>query len=231
MRVIILAGGKATRLPHSSRELPKALVAVHGKPVLQHQIDLLEHHGFNDIRFGLGAKAQHIIDYLGGRHEYVVEPRPLGTGGAVKFTSQGFKEPFFVLNGDVLSDIHFADFADAYRHIGASHMIAAWHAPDVRDFGSLHVPELEDKKKQVGRVHGFFEKPNEKHAGFINAGVYILHPELLASYGGEVFSIEQDIFPRLVKEGALHAYLHGGWWMEMGTEERLKQAREEFEKH
>ena len=68
MKVIILAGGKATRLPESAKNIPKLLVKIAGKPILQHQIDLLIKHGLNDIRFSLGYKADKIIEYLNGKY-------------------------------------------------------------------------------------------------------------------------------------------------------------------
>lgn len=229
MKVIILAGGKATRLPRAAHTIPKALVEVGGKPVLRHQIDLLAEHGFNDIRLALAAKSQHIIDYSRGRYEYVVEDTSLGTGGAIKHATRDLSDPFFVLNGDVLSNLDFADFAKKYRERGVRNMLVAWYAPDVRDFGSLHTPAFVRQDAAVSQIHGFFEKPKEQRSGFINAGVYILHPDTVANHSGAVFSIEHDIFPGLVSRGDLHAYWHKGWWMEMGTEERLGQAKKHFE--
>ena len=85
--------------------ISKLLVKVAGKPILQHQIDLLAKHDLNDIRFSLGYKAEQIIDYLNGKYEYIKETRPLGTGGAIKFASKDLDEDFMVLNGDILSNV------------------------------------------------------------------------------------------------------------------------------
>lgn len=229
MKVIILAGGKATRLPDSAANIPKALVEVAGKPVLQHQIDLLEQVGFSDITFALGMKADKIADYIKDKYEYVVEEAQLGTGGAIKFASKGFREPFFVLNGDVLSNIHFGDFWDTYKRSGAENMIVAWHCSDVRDFGHLGMDWSFDHSGKSARITDFLEKPVKKSAGFINAGAYLLSPDVFEDHPQESFSLEKDIFPKLVEEEKLNAYMHEGWWMEMGTEERLTQVREEFD--
>ncbi|MBI4359754.1 MAG: NTP transferase domain-containing protein, partial [Candidatus Jacksonbacteria bacterium] len=102
MKVIILAGGRGTRLQESAKDIPKALVKIDGKPILQHQIDLFLKHGFSDIRFALGYKSNQIIAYLNGRYEYVVETEPLGTGGALKFASSDLREPFIAVNGDII---------------------------------------------------------------------------------------------------------------------------------
>ena len=111
MKAIILAGGRATRLPQSAKDIPKALVKVGDKPILQHQIDVLQEHGFSDIRLALGYKSDQIIKYVRSQTSYIehiVEPEPLGTGGAIKFASRDISEPFMVLNGDILSDINFS---------------------------------------------------------------------------------------------------------------------------
>ena len=88
MKVIILAGGKATRLPKQHQDKPKILLEIGGQTILEHQINLFERHGFPDIRLSLGDKASAVIDFLdndlGGRYEYVLEPEPLDTGGAIK---------------------------------------------------------------------------------------------------------------------------------------------------
>ena len=100
MKAIILAGGRATRLPNSAKEIPKALVEINGKPVLQHQIDLLASHGIFDIRLALGHKSNQIISYLKGKYEYVIEEEPLATGGAIAYAFRGVGEPCFVRRGD-----------------------------------------------------------------------------------------------------------------------------------
>lgn len=115
VKIIILAGGKATRLPESAKNIPKPLVKIAGKAILQHQVDLLKKHGLTDIRFGLGYRANKIIDYLNGKYEYTIEPKPLGTGGAIKFASEDLKEDFMVLNGDVLSDMDFSAFIKFHK--------------------------------------------------------------------------------------------------------------------
>ena len=107
MKAIILAGGKGTRLPESAKHIPKALVSINNKAVIQHQLDLLQKHGITDVIFALGFRHDHIIDHIRGKHHFVVEKEPLGTGGAIKFASQGLTEPFLVLNGDILSDFDF----------------------------------------------------------------------------------------------------------------------------
>jgi len=222
MKVIILAGGLGTRLPNSAREIPKVLVKIGGKPVLQYQIDLLEKHHLTDLRFSLGFKADQIIKYLNGRYEYVVESEPLGTGGAVKFASQDLTQPFMVLQGDLVSDFNLTDFINFYQRVGLSNAIIVKFHQDLRDYGSV---VLEGDK-----IIKFLEKSPEIKSGFGNVGCFIFSPETFSQIKENKFSLEYDVFPKLAAEGKLAGYVHQGYWIDMGTEERLKQANENFKK-
>lgn len=219
MKAIILAGGRGTRLPHSARDIPKALVPVHGKTILDHQLELLARHGMTDVRLALGFRADQIAAHLAssGRFgiEYIVEPEPLGTGGAARSAAGGIAEPFLVLNGDTISDFDFRSIIRAHQP-GSALMVSHW-LEDARDFGLLDVAG--------SRIRAFLEKPAEPMAGFINAGCYILHPEHLADIHERSFMLEQEVFPRLAASGLLYAVPHAGFWSDLGTEARLAEVR------
>lgn len=220
MKIIILAGGKATRLPKSAKDIPKPLVKVGKKTILQHQVDLLKKHDLTDIRFSLGYMADKIIKYLNGKYEYIIEPEPLGTGGGIKFASKDLKEDFIVLNGDILSDINFSKFIKSHENNKTLGSIAAWYCNNCCDYGMLDIID--------NKVVNFSEKPTQKCAGYINAGFYILSPEIFKNIKKTSFSIENDVFPELAKKGDLGAYIYKGYWTDLGTEERLKEARKKF---
>ena len=235
MKSIILAGGRATRLPESAKDIPKALVDVGGKPIIQHQLDRLYEHGFFDIRLALGYRAEQIIEWLannpqpttrnnnhGGQLsvDYVIEPEPLDTGGAIRFASSDLTEPFMVLNGDILSDVHFKNFSERFKKRSEENIIAVYHTPDARSYGII--------KKNRSRVVEFLEKPEKAMPGHINAGFYILHPKIFKNIREKKFSIEKNIFPQLAAQGKLGYYIHKGFWTDAGTEERLKEARLRF---
>jgi len=223
MKIIILAGGKGTRLPESAKNIPKPLVKIAGKPILQHQIDLLKKHGLSDIRFSLSYMADQIISYLNGKYEYIIEPEPLGTGGAIKFASKDLKEEFMVLNGDILSDINLSEFIATYQYnvlqnkLGA---ISLFFQKDASDYGLVRI--------ENERIADFLEKPDQKCSGHINAGFYILSPKVFENVSRETFSIERDIFPEMVKKEQLVAYIHKGYWADLGTEERLEKAKNDY---
>lgn len=221
MKVIILAGGKGTRLPQSAKNIPKPLVKVGSKTMLQHQLDLLKKHNLSDIKFSLGYKADQIIKYLNDKYEYVIEPEPLGTGGAIKFAANDLKEEFMVLNGDILSEMDFTGLLNFYKSIPQKNILTAWHCPEPRDdYGFLDIKN--------DKILEFQEKPSRPTTGYINAGFYILSPKIFKNINKKSFSIEQDIFPKLAKKGDLAAFIFKGYWTDAGTEERLKEARKRF---
>ncbi len=215
MKTLILAGGFGTRLAHISEGKPKPLMEVAGSPMLERQINFLLSHGMDDIRLSLHHKADQIIDFCEkkwpGKFEYVVEPAPLGTGGGIRFAAKDWKEPFLVVNGDILSDINVRAFV-----AGEPNSIVGAYQEDARAFGLLDIKE--------GKVNAFLEKPKELQGGYINAGFYFLRPDVFAEITLEKFMMEFDIFPQLAKAGKLNVFMHDGYWFDCGTEERLMQA-------
>jgi NDP-sugar pyrophosphorylase family protein len=221
MKVIILAGGKGTRLSESTKLVPKPLVDVGRRELLLHQIELLNQHGLNDIRFSLGHRAEQIISWLGNKYEYVVEKEPLGTGGAVKFASKDLNEPFIVTNGDIIANINIEGLIQRHQETGKQ-VIVVREVADARDFGLI---ELDPD----GHISSFKEKPAEPVTGHINAGFYVLQPHGIQQFPVEKFSIERDYFPAAAASGFLTAHIHDGFWFDCGTEERLRQVREFFQ--
>jgi len=228
MKVIILAGGKATRLPISAKDIPKALIEVGGKSILLHQIEMLKKQGFCDIRLSLCHKADKIVKYLesiGEKCEYLIEGRPLGTGGALKYASQDLKEDFLVLNGDILTDLDFKSFWQFHQDLkkkdrlsDLSSMALYWKEKTT-DYG---LAELKD-----GKIINFLEKPKTEREGYINAGIYILSPKIFENISQKSFSIEKEVFPELVKTKKLAGFIHKGRWAHPGTEEDLADFRKD----
>jgi len=223
MKVIILAGGKATRLPKSAKKISKSLVKIKGKPFLDWQLSLLKKYGFNDLRFSLGEKADQIIKFLKKKKikfEYLVEKEPLLTGGAIKFASRDLEEPMMVVNADILTDLNLKKFYKVFEK-NKKNVIALYEVKDATSYGLVKI-------KKNGQVIKFLEKPKKKCAGYINAGFYILYPEVFRKIKKKKFLVETDVFPKLVRQKKLCAYIHKGKWIDIGTEERLKFARNYF---
>lgn len=215
---IILAGGRGTRLPHSARDIPKPLVAIGAKSIVEHQLERLMAAGFTDIRLALGFRADQIIAFLRERGypmSYVVEPEPLGTGGATRFAARGIEQPCLVMNGDVLADFDFPAIVRAHEPGGAL-LVSHWR-DDARDFGLVEL--------QGDRVLRFLEKPREPIGGHINAGCYILEPADVQAIPEGFSMLEEAVFPKLAREGRLRTHVHRGVWDDAGTEERLHRIR------
>ena len=219
MKVIILAGGRATRLPQSAKEKPKCLIEVDKKTILQHQIEHLTKHGLTDVRLSLGWMANQVINFIKNKYphiEYVVEKEALGTGGGIKFTLQNHPKPFLALYGDIISDFDLARFLKTTK----PNSLILSTVENAKDYGLMKV------KDNV--VVEYKEKPGIEIPGLINAGVYYLNPQILRDFPRDVFSMENDIFPDLVKERKLSAHIHKGFWIDMGTEERLLALKAKF---
>ena len=221
--VVIICGGKGTRMPENEKHLPKVLVDVAGKPILQHMLENLKKQGVTDIVLALGHKAEMVIDWLKANgHADVrcaIEKELLGTGGAVKFAGKGISSPFIAMNGDTIVDINVRGLL---RHAeGGYRVITGLELEDADGFGIL---ECDENKK----ICAFKEKAASKVPGLINAGAYVLYPEDLASMP-DSFSLEYDLFPKLVASGKLVVHHHkGNYWFDCGTPDRLKAVRDYF---
>jgi len=138
----------------------------------------------------------------------------LGTGGPVKKAERliGHKEPFFVLNGDILTNINYAELMKKHKTSGATATIALYEVKDPSRYG---VVELTSKS----RIVGFVEKPTREEApsNLVNAGIYALNPEIFDYIEeGRPVSIEREIFPKLAKEEKLYGYKFQGYWTDIG---------------
>jgi mannose-1-phosphate guanylyltransferase len=157
---------------------------------------------------------------LGMRLRYVEEPRPLGTGGALKFAEEMLEERFLMLNGDVLTDIDLTEQLGQHERTGARATVALMPVEDPSAYGLV-------RRDADLSVSEFVEKPSQEEidTNLINAGAYVLQREVLdtMSPAGTRFSIERDVFPALVGEG-LFGYEASGYWLDIGTPQRYLQA-------
>ena len=182
--------------------------------------------GFTNIRLSLGYKAETVIAWLKsagfGSLEHVIEEKPLGTGGAIKFAARGITDPFIAINGDDIADVNYGALI---RHGtgGKYNVVTGMEIDDARIYGSI---ECDEHKK----VCAFKEKDPAATGGLVNIGHYYLNPEIFKDTP-EAFSIERDIFPKLAKDGELILMKHvGNYWFGCGTPETLSATRAYFSK-
>jgi mannose-1-phosphate guanylyltransferase len=215
------------RLRPLTSTVPKAVVPLVDQPFLGYMLEWLGRHGVDDVVLSCGFLADGVRAVLGDgerygmRLRYLEEPRPLGTGGALKYAEEMLQERFFVLNGDILSDIDLTAQVAQHERTGARATLALVEVPDPTGYGL--VPLNED-----GSVRDFLEKPGLDEVDdikLINAGAYIIEREVLAEVApaGTNVSIERDVFPTLVGRG-LYGCESDGYWLDIGTPSRYLQA-------
>ncbi len=224
MQALILAGGEGTRLRPLTSTVPKPVVPLVDRPFIAFRIDWLREHGVDDIVMSCGHLASGVRNVLGDgeafgiRLRYVEEPRPLGTGGALKFAEQLLDERFLMLNGDVLTDLDVSGQLEQHERTGATATLALTPVDDPTAYGLVRIND-------DCAVTEFVEKPSPDQIDTrnISAGVYVLERAVLEMLeAGEPASIERDVFPRLVGDG-LYGCVSRGYWLDIGTPERYLQ--------
>lgn len=221
---VILAGGFGTRLQHLTKDMPKPMIPLLGKPILEHLILHLQQYGVDNIILSVGYCAQKIIDHFGKGNkfgvniQYSLETEPLGTGGAVKKIAQRLKDDFILLWGDNLCDIDVDKLLSTHRKHNSPLTMTLVEREDTENFGVAVV--------QNEQIIGFVEKPKREDAPsqLINAGIFVMSPSLLESLPDRC-SIEKELFEKIVKKQKISYYSHPGKWLPTDTPEKLELAR------
>jgi mannose-1-phosphate guanylyltransferase len=221
MRAVVLVGGEGTRLRPITETLPKPLVP------LDHVLDHLAGHGVHEVVLSSSYLEETFHAFIQARRgdpsiTWITETEPLGTGGAIVNALEAFDsdDPFFALNGDILTDLDLTEMLARHRDRGAMATIALTHVEDARPYGLVPMDA-------EGRVLEFREKPPELVPGDINAGTYVLDTAALEGWTrGENVSIERQIFPALVAAGRpVAGFPSEAYWMDLGTPQAYLQAQ------
>jgi len=227
MEALILAGGKGTRLRPLTIHTPKPVVPIANRPFLLYQVDLLKRAGISNITLSLSYQPGKIEEILGEGSEYgvhinyAVEATPLGTAGAYKNAEDHLTQTTVIFNGDVLTDIDLSKVIAFHRERRATATIVLTPVENPSAYGLVET-------ESDGRVRRFLEKPkpDEITCNTINAGIYILEPEVLGFIpAGDQFSFEYQLFPALLQAGRpFFAYTWKGYWLDIGAPSRYLQA-------
>ncbi|UCC18595.1 MAG: nucleotidyltransferase family protein, partial [Promethearchaeota archaeon] len=226
---IIISGGWGTRLRPLTCTIPKSLIPIVNKPVIERQIILLKSAGINDIILAVSVMADIIRNYFGNGEklgvniQYTDEKIPLGTAGAIKLAEDYLQDDnFFMLNGDVILNFDFTEMIKLHRDYKGKGIIASKMVEDPSRYGVLIVNEKDNK------IIKFLEKseynsPDGKYIPMpINAGVYLLEPDIFQYIEPKKkVSIERDVFPVLASEEKLYHYSIPGVWKDIGKPEEL----------
>ncbi|MFX1454712.1 MAG: sugar phosphate nucleotidyltransferase [Promethearchaeota archaeon] len=233
---IIISGGWGTRLRPLTCTIPKPLIPILNKPVLERQILLLKSAGISDITLAVSVMADVLKEYfkdgkrLGVEIRYTDERSPMGTAGAIKLAEDHLKDDnFFMLNGDVLLNFDFIEILKTHEKNKGLGVIGGKFVDDPSRFGVLIIEESSN------RITEFLEKDEYKPPGGkiipmpINAGVYLLEPDVFDYIeASKKVSIERDVFPKLASKGKLYYYPIPGIWKDIGKPEELLEGNIEF---
>lgn len=224
--VVIMSGGIGKRLQPLTNDVPKPMLLLGGKPLLEVILEKLHKQGFNRFCFTVGYKAEMIMEYFGdGKKwdvsiDYIHEEKPLGTAGALYVLENKEKLPIVVINGDLLTTINFNHFLDFHYKSDADCTMC------IREFDyQLPYGVVEIKNNQVTQIQ---EKPIYKH--FVNAGMYVLNPELLKHIPKNEFYLMTQYLEKLVQIGhKVKAFPLIEYWSDIGQLPDYEKACREFD--
>lgn len=223
-RMVIMAGGKGTRLRPHTETCPKPMLSVAGRPMLEHIIEHARADGFEQFTISLFYLGAMIRDHFGDGSswdvgiDYIEETTPLGTGGALSLLDPAPDTPFLVTNGDVLTDVRYSDILAYHTAHGASATMAVrsheWQHP----FGVVQTEGVE--------ITGFEEKP--VYRSHVNAGIYVLEPQALAHLDSGEHCDMPGLFERLqASHMRTIVYPMHEPWLDVGRPDDLERARSE----
>lgn len=233
MKAVIMAGGKGTRISSVASDIPKPMIKICGKPVLEHEIECLQEQDFTDIILTVSHLGNIIMDYFGdGKKfgvniEYYYEKEPLGNAGALYEIKDRLTEDFLLLNADSLFDIDFKRLVEYHKKHGG--LATLFTHPNSHPYDSTLV--ITDENNSVEK---WLSKEDERPVYYknrVNAGLHILSPELLKNRPDKPkIDLDRDILRPLAGSGKMFAYDSPEYVKDMGTPDRYKTVSEEFQK-
>ena len=218
-----MAGGLATRLRPLTKDIPKSLITIEGKPFLQHQIELLNHSGIKEIVLCVGYMGKKIEDYFGNGNRFGVKikysyekEKLLGTGGALKLAEPHLKEKFFLIWGDSYVRLNYKEMYDSHLKNSGDFDITIAIFYNIGNYDKSNIMYEKGKIKK-------YEKNSKDKMKYIDAGIMVMNKKLLKRIPSRnVFQIE-DLFSGLAKEGKMKPFLIKKRYYEIGSLKGLSQ--------
>ncbi len=219
--VVIMAGGLGTRLRPLTEDVPKPMLRVNGKPMLEKIIERFRNLGVLEFYISVNYKAWMIEDYFGDgsswrvRIHYLREKKRLGTAGSLSLLPRNIKCPFFVINADVMTDLDFRAIYQFHRDNRPDLTVAVKKISYQVPYGTIEVDH--------GRIVSLSEKPHIKK--YVNAGIYVLDPGVLFEVPGDEFFDMTELINGLLEKGrVVSSYLINGNWIDVGQKRDYYQA-------
>lgn len=227
MKAVILAGGKGTRLSPYTTILPKPLMPIGEMPILEVLIRQLKKAGVNEVILTVGHLSELLKAFFkdgkrfGVKISYSQEDKPLGTAGPLSLIQDQLSEPFFVLNGDVLTTLNFSALMARHKRTGSIATIAIHKRSVHIDFGVLNLGE-------ENKVVDYIEKPSIPYQ--VSMGVYAFNPEILNFIPVNTYLDFPDLVLSLISKGqVVSGYLFDGYWQDLGRADDYAKANQDFE--
>ncbi|MFL2972333.1 MAG: sugar phosphate nucleotidyltransferase [Candidatus Thalassarchaeaceae archaeon] len=217
--VIVLAGGFGTRLRPWTESVPKPLLPILDKSMIEHVVDVLPESLVDRVLIAAGYGVEKMRSHFANTPlpyevRIIEETEPLGTGGAIANCKSHLSDgTFCVINGDLITSLRVEEMLDFHRSNGGIGTIALWEVEDPSRFG------VADYREESGKIMRFQEKPpiEEAYSNLINAGTYILEPEIFNLMPEGAHSMERDIYEDLAETGGLNGFPYEGWFVDAGT--------------
>lgn len=227
---MILAGGKGTRLAPYTTVLPKPLMPIGDRAILDVVVRQLASHGYRRQTFAVGYLA-HLIKAVFGNGEpwgvtieYHEESQPLGTAGPLALID-GLDETFLAMNGDVLTTLDYGELFEIHRRAGNAMTVATHHRTVRTEYGVLHV---DGRLGDTDRVTGYEEKPTLEYT--VSMGVYVIEPAALAHIpSGQRFDIPDLVLALLEAGQPVGSHLFEGYWLDIGRHDDYERALADYE--
>ena len=231
MKVVIMAGGKGTRIASVARDIPKPMIPIEGKPVLEHEIICLREQGFTDILITVSHLGNIIMDYFGdgskfGVHiAYYFEKEPLGNAGALFQVKEQLTDDFLLLNADAMFDIDFNRFVQYHRAHGAVATLFTHPNSHPYDSGVIIADEHMAVQKWLAKED---ERP-EYYKNRVNAGLHVLNKKILEQkIEGKKIDLDRQLLKPLAGTGKMYCYDSPEYVKDMGTPERYYAVCKDF---
>jgi mannose-1-phosphate guanylyltransferase / phosphomannomutase len=231
MKAVIMAGGEGTRLRPQTSNLPKPMLPLVGRPMMEHIVSLLRRHGITDIVVTVAFLPNAIRSYFGNGSElgvrmvYATEEMPLGTAGSVRNARDELTDRFLVISGDVLTDIDLTALVEFHEKNNALATLALCPVENPLEFGIVIT-------REDGTIERFLEKPGwgQVFSDTINTGIYVLEPEIFDVIPeGRAVDFSSEVFPAVLEAGApIFGYVANGYWEDVGTTAAYLKAHEDI---
>jgi dTDP-glucose pyrophosphorylase/predicted transcriptional regulator len=226
-KVILMVGGLGTRLQPLTKNIPKPMLEVGNKPILQTIVEQFAEYGYTNITMCLNYKSHVIKNYFrdgagfGVKIEYILEEDRMGTAGALSLLNEKINEPFFVMNGDLLTNINFEHLHDFHL---ANNSVGTMCVRDYDFQVPFGVVNIENTK-----ILSIDEKPTQQF--FVNAGIYMLNPEVLDYIPHNQFYDMPTLFNKLIDENkVVISFPLREYWMDVGQMDEYEKANDDYHK-